>query len=1064
MIVMNRLFRSFRLSVLLWIVYGGIVSFMASAPALGLDPRTSLGQYTKQGWTTENGLPQNSVHAVLQTSDGFLWLATESGLARFDGYQFQIFDGESAPRLPGNDVRCLAQDRSGGLWIGTASGLTRMKDGKLLTLTMADGLPSDAVRSMLVTPDGMLWVLTAGGLAAVKIENNEGKASVHTFSEKDGLSSTMVMGMADAGDGGVWVGTANGLDRIVDMRVERGPRGASGLPIEALVKDGTNGLLVATPDGVQRLVDGSLTLLARKASLPPGAVRQLLSTSSGVFVTGKNSAVLIQSKGILTFATGHDLPGTQIETIMEDRQGAVWIGTNAGLARWWHGKLEQFKGGAELATTAVLSIHEDREGDLWVGTETAGVKVLRDPAYEIIGPAQGLQDQAATSVVQAEGNLWIGTDGGGLTRIGMAARSVGSRVGEAAHTYTSKSGLASDTVLALAPGVGNSRDAAGQRDLWVGTPDGLNQLHEGRWTGYTAADGLADDLVRSLMVARDGAVWAGTRRGVTRWKDGRTTTWTTASGLGSDLVGAMLEDVAGDLWIGTLGGLSRIHEGKVRNYTTGDGLPSNTITALEAGADGVLWIGTKSHGLARWDGSGFFSFAGADTLPHEIYAIIEDEGGALWISSAHGIDRLAVADLDAFRVGRVRVVPAVHYGTTDGLPSLDGASTGHPSAWRMTDGRICFATRRGVLILDPARLKRAEIAPQVVLEQITVDDRRVTPAEFASVPPGPSHFSFSFAGISLAAPQRVQCRYMLGGFDRDWVEAGARRTAFYTNLPPGRYRFRVTARNTGGVWSETGAEVWFELQPHYYQTVWFRVLLVILITALFFGFYRLRMRRLRKGFDAVAAERSRIAREIHDTLAQGFVAISVRLEMMSQMLRTGRVDNCREQLDETRGMVREGLAEARRSIWNLRTEGADAETLPARLARFVQEAVSRGTDAQLQTTGIYRPLERRVEDELQRIAQEAFTNAIRHSGGKTIRLRLNYVEDYVSLEVIDDGCGFDISQAASNKQGHFGLTGIRERAQQIGATVMLESKPGHGTTVRVEMPFSRVGSARRRKT
>jgi signal transduction histidine kinase/ligand-binding sensor domain-containing protein len=1060
---MKHCFRPFRLSQLAFVVFAGIFSFQTGPTAWALDPRTGLGQYTKQVWTTENGLPQNSVHAVLQTSDGFLWLATESGVARFDGYQFQVFDGDSVPGLPGNDVRCLAEDRSGGLWVGTASGLTRMKDGKFQTFTVSDGLPSDGVRSMLATRDGTLWVLTAGGLAAIQVESNTGKPSVHTFSEKDGLSSAGVIGIAETGSGALWVGTTNGLDQIVNMRVEHGPRGTSGVPIDALVSDGPNGLLMITRDGLQRLAGGALTLLAKRASLPAGAVRQLLGTSNGVFVAGKNSVTLIQSKVTVTFAAGHDLPGTQIETMMEDRLGAVWIGTNAGLARWWQGKLEQFGGSAELATTAVLSIHEDREGDLWVGTETNGAEMLRDPFYKIIGPSQGLPDQAATSVVEVGGNLWIGTDGGGLTRIRVTARNAGSGVGDAAHTYNSKSGLASDTVLALAPGVRNSEDSARQGDLWVGTPDGLNQLHQGRWTGYTSADGFADDLVRSLMVARDGAVWAGTRRGVTRWKDGSATTWKTANGLGSDLVGAMLEDAAGDLWIGTLGGLSRVHEGRVRNYTTADGLPSNTITALEAGAGGALWIGTKSQGLARWDGSVFFSFTSADTLPHEIYAIVEDEGGALWLSSSHGIYKIAIADLDAFRAGRVRVIPAVHYGTADGLPSFDGASTGHPSAWRMADGQICFATRRGVLIIDPSRFDGPEMAPRVVLEQITMDDRKMTPTEFVSVPPGPSHFSFSYAGISLAAPQRVQYRYMLTGFDPDWVEAGTRRTAFYTNLPPGRYRFRVTARNAGGTWSAPGAEVWFELQPHYYQTVWFRVLLIVFITALIFGFYRLRMRSLREGFNAVAAERNRIAREIHDTLAQGFVAISVRLEVMSQMLRIDRIDKCREQLDETRGMVKESLTEARRSIWNLRTEGADAQTLPARLARFVQEAGSSGTDAQLQTTGSYRPLERRVEDELQRIAQEAFINALRHSGGKTIRLRLDYAEDRALIEVADDGCGFDVSQAASNGQGHFGLIGIRERAQQIGAAVMLESKPGHGTTVRVEMPISRAGSARWRK-
>ncbi|MDP9050872.1 MAG: histidine kinase, partial [Acidobacteriota bacterium] len=765
---------------------------------------------------------------------------------------------------------------------------------------------------------------------------------------------------------------------------------------------------------------------------------RLLDTVEGVWALGKNSITLVRPKGILTYAAGRTLPGSQIETIFEDRRGSVWIGTNGGIARWRNGGMESIPvGGAP--TAAVLSIFEDRDGDVWIGTEISGVMELRDSTFEIIGTAQGLAEEATTSVVQnAKGDLWVGTNGGGLSRIG----------GIGVHTYTSKSGLASDTVLALANGRGD------RADLWVGTPDGLNLLRNGRLTVYTSAHGLADDLIRSILVTRDSTVWVGTRHGITRWKDGHATTLTTADGMGSDLVGAMFEDAAGDLWVGTLGGLSRVHADTIRNYTVADGLPSNIITALDGGADGRLWIGTNGQGLALFDGSHIVSFAAAPALPREIYAILEDGLDSLWISSSQGIYRIAIAELSAFRAGRKGEVAVVHYGTGDGLGPLEGADAGHPSAWKMLDGRLCFATRRGIVVVNPGRLPRSDHAPPVVLEEITVDDQSVTAEQLSSIAPGPSHFSFSFAGISLSAPQRVQYRYELEGFDRDWVDAGTRRIAFYTNIPYGRYRFRVNARDLGGAWSESGAEVLLVLRPHFYQRAWFSALLGILLAAAFFGLYRLRMLTLENQFNAVGAERSRIAREIHDTLAQGFVAVSTRLEIMSQMLREGGLEDCREQLDHARGLVRESLAEARRSIWNLRSDGVESRTLPARLARFIEQIASGGSNAKLVTTGVYRPLEQSTEDELCRIGEEAVTNAVRHASASRIRLCLVYAEDGMLLEVVDDGCGFDIRSAPSGEDGHFGLAGMRERARLIGTDVMLVSKPGQGTAVRVEVPMS----------
>jgi ligand-binding sensor domain-containing protein len=1006
--------------------------------AWSLDPRTGLDGYAKQTWNTESGLPQDSVHTMLQTSDGFLWLGTEGGLARFDGYQFRVFDRESTPALAGSDIRCLLEDQSGALWVGTASGLTRLKGGRARTFGAGDGVPSGAVRTMVESGDGRLWILTAGGLAVAAREGlDSGKISFQTLSQREGMMSGHVLSLVrDAGDG-VWIGTSEGLSYVVGSRVEPGPQSMTGKAIEAIanIAGQRAAAFVASSEGVFRIENGVAALLARREALPMGGVRTLLSTRDGVWLVGRSSVTLVGANGVVAFATGSALPGTQVLTIAEDRQHAVWIGTNGGLARFWNGQMQS--AGKKGDSAAVLSFAEDRDGDLWVGTETAGVSVLRPHTFEV---REGAEGQAATSVVQAvDGSLWVGTNGEGLLQLG-------GKTG-AAHAYTVKNGLVSDTVLAIG--------THAPEDLWVGTPDGLGLLHEGRWRTFTSSDGLADDLVRSVMVTRDGTAWVGGRHGVTRWKDGVVTKLTETEGLGSDLVGPMLEDANGDVWIGTSRGLSRLHAGSVKNYTVADGLPSNTITALEATANGSLWVGTHDQGLARWDGKKFFSYADVAMVPREIYALLEDRLGSLWIVSDRGISRASLEGLDRFRADRTTEIAVAHYSAADGLPPIETTTTGYPAASKLDDGRLAFATRRGVVIAEPSRLSLTDAPPPVVLEDITVDDRDVAPEEMASMPPGRLHFSFSFAGIHLAAPQRVQYRYMLEGLDRAWVDAGTRRVAYYTSIPHGHYRFLVAARNAGGAWGPA-TELAFELRPHFYQTMWFRVLVALLVGGLTIVLYRLRVRALRGRFDAVAAERNRLAREIHDTLAQSFVAVSMRLEVMAQMLRgSENVEPCRQQLDQTRTLVREGLEEARRSIWDLRSEGADAQTLPSRLARLVRTTMSEVSDTRLENTGVYRALGQSVEDELYRIAQEAVTNAVRHANPSTIRLRLSYSLDHVLLEVVDDGTGFDLLSGPAADGGHFGLAGIRERARILRAEVMLESAPGEGTSIRVNLPLGR---------
>jgi signal transduction histidine kinase len=722
------------------------------------------------------------------------------------------------------------------------------------------------------------------------------------------------------------------------------------------------------------------------------------------------------------------------------------------LARLFAGKVQRLPVTDPLATASVLALMEDREGNLWVGTETGGLHILRDQRFRTIGVREGLSSDATTTVVEDNaGTLWVGTSGGGLNVLRRNEAGPGAGLG-AVRTYSVRNGLTSDVILSLA--------AAPNGDLWVGTPDGLNRIRGSSVASFTSADGLPDDFIRSLLADADGSIWIGTRRGLTHWSGGTVgtrsvahmETYTQASGLGSDLVGAMARDSNGDLWVATLAGLSRLdgrHGGKFDNFTTANGLSSNVATALLPRSDGTLLIGTQDHGWDVWDGRSF-SAAKQNGQGHAaIHAILEDGGNHLWFATANGIARCdytgAAKDIQTLACSHW-----LEFGAADGLRSRETATNSHPSAWRSRSGLLWFATPKGLVEVDPAYFPVNTVPPPVALERFAVDDVPQPlpgPANFMRIPAGHEHFQFDYAGLSFTAPQKVRYRYMLEGFDQGWTEAGARRTAYYTNIRPGRYTFRVQAANNDGLWNTEGAALTFVLRPHFYQTAWFYALLLAAVAGLVVLLLRLRLRRAEGEFRAVLGERNRIAREIHDTLAQGYVGISVQLEVLSELLRMNKPEAAAKHLDLTRGYVREGLADARQSIWALRSQDSGETTLPVRLRRMVEAEGGHGLDAKFSIFGAYQPMPPGMEHEFLCVAQEAIHNVKQHAGALHLFVQLEYKPNEVALEVRDDGRGFVANRKPESASGHYGLTGMKERAAAIGGTLEVSSEPAVGTTV-----------------
>lgn len=972
-------------SAALWLAW--CVAF-ASLGANSQKPTVTNELTTKswghQTWSTENGLPQNSVHQILQTSDGYLWIATEGGLSRFDGITFKTFNQESDSTFTSDDICCLAQDSHGALWVGTADGLLQYSGDQFHRYSVRDGLPSSAIDAIAATNNGDLLVLTGNGLVRW-----DGKRFVPLPSPE----STIPSAIGGAGEK-IFVADTAGINTFGHGELLSGPS-------HPMFAGGKIEGIGALPD-------------------------------HGFWVRTRNSITTFNGAQQRTWTAGAELPGNRVESFLADSHGNFWIGTNKGLVSI------SLSGGSpqpqhEIGAHAVLSIFQDREDNLWVGTETAGLHILRPQKFRTL-PELG--DHVITAGTQAiGGGVWVGTNGDGLDRW---------QPGAVEH-FSTRTGLASDVVLTLA--------ADSNGGVWVGTPDGLNHIQNSKTETYTSADGLPDDFVRSLLVDDDNSLWIGTRRGLAHWQNNQFKVWTRADGLQSDLVGALLKSADGDIWIGTLDGLSRLHQETITTYTTKDGLSGNVITSLLQDANGTLWIGTKGNGLTRWS-NGSFTPLQRPNLPRVIDALLEDARGFLWLSSTHGITRVASTDLTACGASPACVLRINSYGYSDGMPTDETSEIGHPSAWMTSDGMLWFGTRKGVAVADPNHLSENPVAPPVVIERFIVDGADLNPsAERQDISPGHSRFDFEYAGLSFAEPAKVRYRYILEGFDKDWTLAGSRRSASYTNLPPRDYRFRVQTANSNGVWNEAGASLTFHVQPPFYRRIWFFALVAAALAALIALLYRMRVRRLQSQFDAVLAERTRIAREIHDTLAQGFVGVSVQLELTSQLLTQSQVSAAHQQLDQTRAFVRQGLADARRSIWELRATTAQ-DALPVQLTRQVEQAALGKFTSSVEIGGTYRALSPTLEREVLRIAQEALANVVRHANATHVSVSLRYHSNLVVLSIADDGRGFNTSDNSLLESGHFGLQGMRERSAQIGARLQLESSPGKGTTLLLEVPIT----------
>ncbi len=762
-------------------------------PLWALDPSKVPTQYLLETWQTSQGLPQETVQALAQTLDGYLWVGTQEGLARFDGARFTVFDGRNTPAFQRSSVVSLHAARDGSLWIGTnGGGLIHYARNRFTVYAEGSGLVGQHPWSILEGNDGSLWIGTEGGGISRFLNGR-----FETMNTGNGLPSNRIRTLARDKAGNIWAGTSD--------------------------------------VGLIRLSNGKATLFQTRDGLCGELVRALLPDTDGSLWIGTAGGGLCRfySGSFENYGPGQGLPTDQISSLLLDRDGNLWVGTwGAGLFRFRDGQFQALGVNEDLGNGQIWSLFEDREGSIWVGTWVGGLLRLRDGRFTSLTRREGLSSDNTRTVCQdARGDIWIGTAGGGLNRI---------RKGEITH-FGIKDGLSSDQISALCP--------ASDGSLWIGTnTGGLNHFEKGQIRFVPIPGSSPKPDIRDIKEDQNGAIWIATvGAGLVRIFRGEVEKVSPGAGSPLDRCLSLLPSRNGGIWVGTTGaGLVYYKDGHLESPKGAQELVKARILALFEDPDGTVWAGSSGGGLSRIKNGIVRRVTATEGLPDDLVQVIVDDGlGSLWMTSNRGVFRVARPSLDDFFEGRAPKIEAELFGTADGMrtPSCSGGQ--QPSGWRTADGRLWFPTFKGIALVEPRKMPRNELPPPVLIEKL-VSGKRAYPTDAPAVlPPGSGTFEIYYTANTFLMPDRVRFRYRLVGNDADWIEAGTRRVAIYNNLRPGSYSFHVMAANGDGVFSEGAAVLSFVLEPFFFQTWWFYSLLFLSASGVAAGGYRFRVRHLR---------------------------------------------------------------------------------------------------------------------------------------------------------------------------------------------------------------------------
>jgi len=956
--------------------------------------------YTRRVWQVSDGLPEQTVQAFGQTPDGYLWIGTTGGLVRFDGAHFTVFDRQNTPAMHENSVFCLTDSRDGSLWIGTeGGGLLRYSGGEFRSWSTHDGLSNDFVRTVLEDSSGTIWAGTDNGLLRL-----EGDRFVRVDG-RSGIPQLAVHALYQDRAGGIWVGGSKLLRIKGDAATEYKLSGeASQNRVKSIVQTQDGAMWVGTVSGLNRMLPGHNSF--ERVAGVVGTVRVLRQTPDG----------------------------------------ALWIGTiGQGAFVSKGGKLDPIGAPNLLPSNTVLNFFEDNEQNFWIGTQ-AGMLRLTKAQASIIPLPKANDSDFGTIYQDRDGSFWIGST--------LLFRMVNGVI-----TQESLPGIAGVHVRNV------YRDRSGA--LWVGTDgDGIYRIAQGHTMHLTVADGLSNNFVRAMAQDRDGSMWVAADEGLNHilWQDGRphVRSFLMHHGLAYFSTRALLEDRNGDLWIGTERGVSHMHNGAFLNDAATAALADMKVWAIHEDTDGSLWFGTRNNGLFRYRDGKLAQFSAADGLPGSaIYQVLEDGAGHLWLSGPNGISLLNRRELDAQAESLPRHLALTFYSTADLAANIEIYGGTQSSGCITAAGDVWFPSNLGPIHILP--LQRSPLPPPHLLIQSVLADGIPTAGSGEVVlRPGNGRLEIGFTPIRLGSQEGLRFRYMLEPFEKNWSEPTTSRMADYTNLPAGRYRFRVQTFEVSNPNAANEASIEVLQRPFFYRTWWFIASCIGLVALLIYAFYQYRVRQVRTRFEAVLEERSRLAREMHDTVIQGCTGVSALLEAVSMGKTNGEASA--GLMDVARVQLRSTIDEARDAIWNLRETDGNTNEFGENLesmAKQVSEEFHRSVSCSIEGTPF--PVSHPIAHDLLMVAREAVYNAMLHGKPNQVDVKLTYRSGELVLKLDDDGCGFDPLQLDGENGHHFGLRGMRERIERSGGRFRVTSAPGKGVHIEAQVPKGREQGTRKRK-
>ncbi|QHN03613.1 hypothetical protein FTO74_09720 [Granulicella sp. WH15] len=972
--------------------------------AFGLNPDSLMSQYAHSTWRTSDGIFNSAPTAVTQTSDGYIWIGTQSGLVRFDGVRFVSWTPPAGKQLPSPYISCFLSARDGSLWIGTTGGLAHWKNGEFTTYPNARGFVDFLLEDHL----GLVW------MARTRVHDNTGPicritdTKARCYGVSDGITASNASALAEDPQGGFWIGSS--------LFVQHWRPGTQEIYRPSALKGNEN--LRGVSDLITT-VDGGLWA----GMAVEGAGLGLQKLVNGVW------------KPFVTPA--FDSSTLSIETLGRTQNNSLLIGTESqGLYRIKDGKVDHLRAADGLTGDSVRSFYEDREGNLWVAT-SEGVDRFSDRAVVTFSMRQGLGGDDVQSVLASpDGSIWIGNQ-----------QELDLLRHDKITSIRKENGLPGNGVTSLLeehPG-----------SLWLGIDNGLWVYERGAFKPIKRSDGTPVGTVFAMAKDVDGSIWVELLGAPAKLLHIRNREIQEESVVSQQIfVSAPVADPLGGVWFALRGGqLAHYRTGKTEIVHPTELPNSREWNHFILDARGWL-IGTTSKGLAGlWNGR-IQELTELNGLPcSRLYNLIEDDKGALWIYAECGLIEISHEKMQQWR-DHPRTKVGVHvFDAFDG--AQPGASPFSPSVARSPDGRLWFANYIALQMINPAHLERNTVQPPVHIEEVIADRKSYAPYQGLRLPSLMRALEIDYTALSFVTPKKILFRYKLEGHDSDWQEPGVRRQALYNDLPPGHYRFHVIACNNDGVWNETGDTLSFSIAPAFYQTMCFRVLCGVVAIGLLRLFYLLRLKQvtsqIRQRLGARLEERERIARELHDTLLQGFQGLLLRFQAAMNALPES--EPAHQILAKALDRADEVLLEGRQSVRNLRAEGTCGSELTEVITHCAQELTQDHPPLfDLSVMGTPQVLDTVVFDEVSRIAREALINAFQHAQATKIEVDLTYSNIQLYLRIRDDGKGIDPQVLTKGREGHWGLSGMRERAHKIGSVLNIWSNPGIGTEIELKLP------------